>query len=58
MNEGTPPDASAPVPDSQSKPLGDVIAINEKLQTDPTIVSGLMDFEMHPTIVALERAEE
>ena len=34
MNEGTPPGASAPVPDSQSKPLGDVIAINEGLIKD------------------------
>jgi transposase-like protein len=34
MNEGTPPGASAPVPDSQTKPLGDVIAINEGLIKD------------------------
>jgi uncharacterized protein YciI len=36
----------------------DASALDAILQTDPTIVSGLMDFEMHPTIVALERAEE
>ena len=34
MNEGTPPGASAPAPDSQTKPLGDVIAINEGLIKD------------------------
>src|ERR1017187_5906183 len=34
MNEGTPPGASAPAPDSQSKALGDVIAINEGLIKD------------------------
>ncbi|MDD2765684.1 MAG: IS256 family transposase [Opitutaceae bacterium] len=34
MNEGTPSDASAAAADSQSKPLGDVIAINEGLIKD------------------------
>ncbi len=34
MNEGTPPGASAPAPDNQTKPLGDVIAINEGLIKD------------------------
>jgi hypothetical protein len=34
MNEGTPPGASAPAPDSQTKPPGDVIAINEGLIKD------------------------
>ena len=34
MNEGTPSDAAATAADSQSKPLGDVIAINEGLIKD------------------------
>ena len=34
MNEGTPSDAAAPAADSPTKPLGDVIAINEGLIKD------------------------
>lgn len=34
MNEGTPSDAPAPAADSPTKPLGDVIAINEGLIKD------------------------
>jgi hypothetical protein len=34
MNEGTPSGPAAPGPDSTSKPLGDVIAINEGLIKD------------------------
>jgi uncharacterized protein YciI len=34
----------------------DASALDAILRTDPTIVSGLMEFELHPTIVALERA--
>jgi hypothetical protein len=34
MNESTPSDAVTPTADSATKPLGDVIAINESLIKD------------------------
>jgi hypothetical protein len=39
MNEGTPSGPVAPAEDSSTKPIGDVIAINEGLIMGPSIKS-------------------
>lgn len=55
MNEGTPSDAAATAADSQSKPLGDVIAINEGLIRDH--LSKIVVTTVEETLNALLDAE-
>ena len=55
MNEGTPPDTAADAADSQSKPFGDVIAINEGLIKDH--LSKIVVTTVEETLNALLDAE-